>query len=73
MTDRELGERLKRESWIAGKSFWYVLLYSPWYFWQIFHVTRPSTESRWFAFKFACVYTAWFLQLSVEASDARLR
>ena len=64
MNDQQLGEYLKKHSWIAGKPFWYVLIRIPWYFWQTYHVTRPSTESRWFAFRFASVYSAWFLQLA---------
>lgn len=71
MTDKELGELLKREAWIKGKSFWYVLLYSPWYFWTIFHTTRPKMESRRFAFRFAWVYTFWFLSLSREKGTAK--
>lgn len=66
MTDRKLGEYLKHHSWIAGRSFWYVLFRIPWYFWQTYHVTRPNTEGRWLALRFACIYSAWFLHLARE-------
>lgn len=65
MNDRELGEKLKRESWIAGLSFAKVLMGLPSCFWITFHC-RPKSESRWNAFKFAAVFSVWYVELAAQ-------